>query len=300
MLEQEKNSEARSSNNNVIKEEINLQFHWYLFGFFIMFYFSYIFPGVIFFTYLVFVYVPFFLEAKSFISLFTEIKPLIGSISLPIVIISCYFLYLFMIGLTTKYLWNITEKKSPSKDGIIPRNIPSKTLNYCHIRSFIIKFGKNAFQKGLFPWFLNWFYNFVGSNQIGKGTTIEEQFGADKFVTIGDNSYIGVNSGFSSHALEGIFGNISYFKIRVGDNVTTAGLNCAAPGVNINDNSYLFPLASATKHSNLKGNNYYFGVPLRKIFKRKITKYLNISEDDLNRALKFREKREKKKKPNHE
>lgn len=296
MVEHEKNSDLKHFNDNVIKEEINLQFHWYLFGFFIIYYSSYILSGVLFFLFLIFIYIPFYLETTNIISLFTEMNPLIGAISLPFVIITCYILYLFMLALTTKYLWKITEKKSPSKNGIIPRNIRSKTLNYYHIRSFLMKYSKNTFQKGAFPWLLNWFYNFVGSNKIGAGTTIEEQFGADKFVTIGDNSYVGVNSGFSSHSVEGIFGNISYFKIRLGDNVTTAGLNCVAPGVTINDNSYLFPLASATKHSNLKGNNYYYGVPLRKIFKRKILQYLDISEDELTKALEFREKQEKKKK----
>jgi len=296
MEEKEKNTNQKLTNNNVIKQEVNLQFHWYLFGFFIIYYSSYIAPGILFFLFLIFIYFPFYLETDNVISLFTEIKSLIGAISLPFVIITCYFLYLFMLALTSKYLWNITEKKSPSKDGIIPRNIRSKTLNYYHIRSFLMKYTKNTFQKGAFPWLLNWFYNFVGSNKIGTGTTIEEQFGADKFIEVGDNSYIGVNSGFSSHSVEGIFGNISYFKIRLGNNVTTAGLNCVAPGVTINDNSYLFPLASATKHSNLKGGNYYYGVPLRKIFKRKILQYLDISEDELAKALEFRENQEKNKK----
>jgi hypothetical protein len=49
-------------------------------------------------------------------------------------------------------------------------------------------------------------------------------------------------------------------------------------------------MAGATKHSKLKGNNYYFGVPLRKIFKKKIMDYLKISEDDMNRVSAFKEK----------
>jgi hypothetical protein len=43
----------------------------------------------------------------------------------------------------------------------------------------------------------------------------------------------------------------------------------------------LLPLAGAVKHSKLKGENYYFGAPLRKIFKKKIKKYLNITDNDL-------------------
>ena len=146
----------------------------------------------------------------------------------------------------------------------------------------MIKYPKNAFVKGPFPWLINWLYNFVGTNKIGKGTTIEEQFGADRYVEIGKNSYIGVNSGFSSHSVAGMFGNISYFKIKLGDNVTASALNCLAPGVQIKNNAYLLPMAGAVKHTILKGdNNFYFGAPLRKIFRKKIMEYLNISEKDL-------------------
>jgi UDP-3-O-[3-hydroxymyristoyl] glucosamine N-acyltransferase len=146
----------------------------------------------------------------------------------------------------------------------------------------MIKYPKNAFVKGPFPWLINWLYNFVGTNKIGKGTTIEEQFGADRYVDIGENCYIGVNSGFSSHSVAGIFGNISYFEIKLGDNVTTSALNCLAPGVQIKDNAYLLPMAGAVKHTTLKGDNhFYFGAPLRKIFKKKILEYLKISEDNL-------------------
>lgn len=276
--------------HEVPKQEIYLQFHWYFLGFFIIYYFSFIIPGLLLAAYFLWFYSPYFLGEGSFIALYTRINPLLASIFLPGVLIGCYLLHLLLIGVTTRFLWNITEKNSPSKEGIIPRNIQSKTLNYYHIRSFLIKYPKNKFIKGAFPYLLNWFYNFVGTNKIGKGTTIEEQFGADKFVEIGDNSYVGVNSGFSSHSLEGIFGNISYFKIKLGDNVTTAGLNCIAPGAEIGDNSYLFPMASATKHSRLKGENYYFGVPLRKSFKKKTAKYLNISKEELQKAAELEEK----------
>lgn len=280
--------------NATIREEINLQFHWYMFGFFVIFIGSFLVPGILFVIYLYEIYIPYFLEAQSLIDIFIQTNSLMAFISLPFVLIGCYLIHLFLVALITKGLWAITENKSPSKEGIIPRNIPSKILNYYHIRSFLIKYGKNCFQKGPFPWLLNWFYNFVGSNKIGKGTTIEEQFGADKFVEIGDNSYIGVNSGFSSHSLEGIFGNISYFKIKVGDNVTTGGLNCVAPGGEINDDSYLFPIASATKHSTLKGDNYYFGVPLRKAFKKKVMKYLDIGKEEYKKAEEIKKQRNPK------
>lgn len=277
----------------VTREEIKLQFHWYMFAFFITFLGSFLIPGIILVLYLRYFFEPYFLRTKSILALFTNIYTFLALIFMPLVIICCYLIHLLIVALITRWLWRITEKISSSKEGIIPRNINSKALNYYNIRSFMIKYPKNAFIKGPFPWLINWLYNFVGTNKIGKKSTIEEQFGADRFIEIGDNSYIGVNCGFSSHSVSGIFGNISYFKIKLGDNVTTSGLNCLAPGVSVGDNSYLLPLAGAVKHSMLKGNSYYFGAPLRKIFKKKISEYLKIDEEDLAKDKKLREKQEK-------
>jgi len=252
-------------------------------------------PSFIFMSYILLYFVPNFLEAPTFLSLFTDGRALINLLVMPIMLVGCFLLYLFFMGLITRILWKFSEKKSPSQDGVIPRNLPSKTLDYYHYRSFCIKHPKNVFTKGMFPWLANWFYNFVGTSEIGKGSTIEEQVCADKFIEVGENCYIGVNSTLTSHFVEGIFGNITYFKVKVGDNVTLAGLNGITPGCEIGDNSYLLPLASAAKHSIIKGNNYYFGIPLRKIFKRKLMRYLDIEMEDLEKSDKIRKKQQLKK-----
>jgi UDP-3-O-[3-hydroxymyristoyl] glucosamine N-acyltransferase len=133
-------------------------------------------------------------------------------------------------------------------------------------------------------------YNFVGTNKIGKNSVIEEQLAGDRFVEVGQNSYIGTNPGISSHAVDGVFGNISFAKIEIGNNVTAAGFNCFAPGIDIGDNSWWLPMTGATKYNILKGNNFYFGTPLRKIFKKKVMEYLKISEEDLEKAEELKEK----------
>ena len=51
----------------------------------------------------------------------------------------------------------------------------------------------------------------------------------------------------------------------------------------------------ASDKDNSKGNNYYYGMPLRRIFKRKIMEYLKISEEDLNRAEELRIRQESEK-----
>jgi len=131
-------------------------------------------------------------------------------------------------------------------------------------------------------------FNFTRTNKIGKGSVIEEQIAGDRFVSIGENSYLGTNVAISSHAVEGVFGNISFAKVKIGDNVTAAAFNCFAPGIDTGNNSWWLPMTGATKYNILKGDNFYFGTPLRKIFKRKVIDYLQISEGDLERAEKLK------------
>ncbi len=291
------NSEQKKdSENNIIKEEISLNLRLWLPLFYVIYYCSFLIPSIIFMLFIMFFYLPNFLEVSNFISLFTNLPSLIASISIPIVIIICYLIHLFIVAIITRWFWRYSEKKSPSKSGIIPRNIPSKTLNYYHFRSFIIKYPKNAFSRGPFPWLLNWMYNFIGTNKIGKGSVIEEQLAGDRFVEVGKNSYIGTNPGISSHSVEGVFGNISFAKIKIGNNVTAAGFNCFAPGIDIGDNSWWLPMTGATKYNILKGNSFYYGTPLRKIFKKKVIEYLKISEEDLKRAEELNKKLNIKKK----
>jgi len=275
-------SDSDEHNNEVIKEEVSLQFHLYIIIFAIIYYISWVIPGFVFWLYFFFPFRLFFLENIGFISLFTNLSSLITLLIMPLVIIGCYLIHILLIGLITRLIWGITERISPSKSGIIPRNIRSRVANYYHIRSFMIKYGKNTFTKGIFPWLSNWFFNFVRSNKIGKGTTLEESVVNDKFIEVGRNCYLGVNTVLASHLIQGIFGNISYFKIKVGNNVTAATMGGIGAGSEINDNSFLLPFAATPKHSIIKGNNsYYFGLPMRRIFRKKIMNYLDLTPKDL-------------------
>jgi len=279
----------------VPREKIKLQFHWYLSIFFVIYYLSYVVAGIIFMSYVIVIFVPNVLLVDNLITIFTNLDSLLAFLALPLVIIVSYLYRLLTVGLITRFFWKFTEYRSPTKDGVIPRNIGSKTANYYHIRSFMLKYGKNAFMKGVFPWLANFYFNFVGSGIIKKGSTLEESVVTDKNINVGRNCYIGVNSALSSHFVEGIFGNIVFFEIKLGENTTLGGFNNIAPGCELSDNSYLLPIAAATKHNKTKGNNYYFGMPFRRIFKKKIMDYLKVSEGDLDRAEELRAKQENEK-----
>ena len=291
-----KNSENNiDSGNGIIKEEISLNLRLWLPLFYVIYFFSFLFPGIIFMIYIMLFYKIYFLDIPNFISLFNSLPSLIAALTIPLIIIICYLLHLFIVAVITRWFWKYSEKKSPSKSGIIPRNIPSKTLDNYHFRSFIIKYPKNVFSRGPFPWLLKSMYNFVGTNKIGKGSVIEEQLAGDRFVEVGENTYIGTNPGISSHAVEGVFGNISFAKVKIKNNVTAAGFNFFGPGVEIGDNSWWLPMTGTTKYNIVKGNNFYFGTPLRKIFKRKVLDYLQITEEDLKRAEDYKKQQELKK-----
>ena len=283
------------SDTEAPREKIKLQFHWYLSIFFVIYYLSYVVAGIIFMAYIILIFVPNVLLVNSLIAIFTNLDSLLAFTGLPLVIVFSYLARLFITSLVTRFFWRRSEKISPTKDGIIPRNIPSKVANLYHIRSFMLKYGKNAFMKGVFPWLGNFYFNFVGSGIISKGSTLEESVVTDKSINVGKNCYIGVNSALSSHFVEGIFGNIVFFEIKLGENVTLGGFNNIAPGCELSDNSYLLPIAAATKHNKTKGNNFYFGMPFRRIFKKKIMDYLKVSEEDLERAEELRVRQEKEK-----
>ncbi|MFX1488880.1 MAG: hypothetical protein ACFFBI_07025 [Promethearchaeota archaeon] len=279
-----KEAESEDSSEEPIKEEIELHLNWWLPAFYLIYFCSYLIPGIIFMTYIMLFYLPYLLEVKLFVSIFTSLPSLIAALTLPLIIIICYLVHLIIVALVTRLFWSFSEKRSPSKSGVIPRNIPSKTRNYYHFRSFIIKYPKNVFSRGPVPWLLNWMFNFVGTNKIGKGSVMEEQLGGDRFIDVGENVYIGTNSMISSHTVEGIFGNISFAKIKIGNNTTTSGFGIIGPGVDTGDNSWFLPMAGATKYNIMKGNGFYFGLPLRKIFKRRVMDFLQISDEDLKRA----------------
>jgi len=276
------------SGSDFQREIVRFQYQKYMAFFFLIYIGSYLAPVIVLMFYLFLILKPLFFEVESFIVVLTNLDSLITFLTIPLVVVVFYLSHLFFLGVFTRILWRYTEKKSPTKDGIIPRDIRSKTADYYHYRSFMIKYGKNAFMKGSFPWLMNWFLNFVGAGVIDKGTTFEESVLNDRNIVVGKNCYIGCNSTLCTHVVEGIFGNIIYFKITLGEKVTLGGYNQIGPGAELKENSYLLPMASATKFNSTKGNNYYYGLPLRRIFKKKIMDYLKVSEKDLEQAEKLK------------
>ena len=253
----------------------------YAISFFLIYFVSFGIPGILLITFINFFLIPKVLNASNFLDLFTNLNSLIILIFTPIIIIVCYLLHLFIIAINLKIVFYYTEKKEPTRDGIIPRDFPNKALKFYHVRSFILKYPKWAFSKSPFPWLTIKLFNFIGANQMGKGTTLEEQVVGDKLIKTGKNCYFGVNSALASHLVEGISGNVNFFTIKIGNNVTFSAFGMAGPGTEIGDNVAMLPISAAPKHNQLRSNNYYFGLPVRKIFKKKIKECTGLTEDQI-------------------
>ena len=56
------------------------------------------------------------------------------------------------------------------------------------------------------------------------------------------------------------------------------------PGSEIGDNVALLPISGVTKHNILKNDNYYFGAPIRRIFKKRLAEFLQVSDEDIQNA----------------
>jgi hypothetical protein len=292
-LETNSINEEESDEKEITKEEQPIKFHWYLIGFVTTYFVSWLIPGIAFFAYIFLFFLPYFLETSNFILIFTELRPLLSILLFPLVLIACVLLHLLFAAAVVKFWYGFTQRILPSKEGVIPRNIPSKTASLYHIRSFLLKYPKNAVMKGMFPWVFTWIFNFIGSTEYGKGTTVEEEVCGDRFAITGENCYVGPNASLASHLVEGIFGNIYYFKVKLGDNCTVGAETPLAPGTELGDNSYVFPGAATLKFTEGKGGYYYFGMPIRKLFSRKLKKYLGLSDEDLEKADKLMEIQQK-------
>ena len=83
---------------DVQRDEINLQFHWYLFSFAMMYFGSLVLPGIIFMWYVMLFFIPNFLEATSLMNLFTNLNSLLTLTFMPLILILCY------IVLPNKYI----------------------------------------------------------------------------------------------------------------------------------------------------------------------------------------------------
>ena len=262
-------------------KDLGISLHIYLSSGWIICGFSFFFPGILFFSYFHGFLEPNLLLNPLVIDTFLDIKTFLILCTLPITFILLYLMHLFFIAFITRLFYNYVKKREPYQ-GIFDRNLDkdAKVLFYYHFKSFLFKYPIFAISRSPFPWLINWELNFLGSNNIGKGTIIEESY-LHSHVNIGKNCYLGTFSHISNHVVDGVYGeeNLTYFGTTLGNNVSFEAITATLPGTKIGDNSAFLPISSTIKYDEIKGNGLYTDFPVRKLSKKEIIEILGEDFD---------------------
>ena len=252
--------------------ELSVPFQFYIVSGIIIAGFSFIVPGMIFFPFLFGFIVPLFLNNPFSISLLLDWNFYLNLLLIPLGLIAIYLIHLFFIALFTRWFYRLADERGPDQ-GIFDRNmeVSSTKLDYYHFGSFLTKYPIFAISRSPFPWLLNWELNFIKSNKIAKGTTLEETF-IHSHVNFGKNSYLGTTSHVTNHVVDGVYGeeNLTFVGVEIGDNCVFSIHTGGLPGSEFGDNSTFLPGATTIKYDKVLGNAVYGGFPAKKLSKEEI------------------------------
>jgi len=256
--------------------ELSVPFHIYAFSGWWIIGGSYIIPAMLFMFFTFGIVEPTLLNAA--LSIETILKPEIIFLMLitPIIYIGIYLLHLFFVVLFTKWFYRIADLRGPA-EGVFDRNLDdaSKALDYYHWRSFLLKYPVFAILRSPFPWLAPWELRFIGSNKIGKGTTIEEAY-IHSHINFGENCYYGTFAHISNHLVDGVYGeeNLTFYGARIGDNCVFNALIGGLPGLEIKGDSTFLPMASTVKYDKMGKGGIYASFPARRLTKEQLDKIL--------------------------
>lgn len=256
--------------------ELSVPFHVYAFSGWGIIGGSYIIPAMFFVLFTFGIVEPYLLSMPLSLDYLLQPPILILILIIPVVYIGIYLLHLFFVALITKWFYRIADLRGPA-EGVFDRNLDdtSKALDYYHWRSFLLKYPVFAILRSPFPWLVPWELKFIGSNQIGKGTTIEEAY-IHSHINFGENCYYGTFAHISNHLVDGVYGeeNLTFYGARIGDNCIFNALIGGLPGLEIESDGTFMPMASTVKYDKMGKDGIYAGFPARRLSKEQIDSIL--------------------------
>ncbi len=268
--EAEKNYDK--SNLKTTIQEISVPFTFYIISGWIIVGGSFILPAFLFVFFLFGFLIPNFLTVPFSIGLLLKMDTLIIMILTPSIIIGIYILHLIFIAIITRLFYRYTDKRGPA-GGIFDRKMDesSLSLEYYHLRAFLLKYPIFAVMRSPFPWLLNWELNFIGCNKIGRGTVFEECY-IHSHINYGKNCYVGTFAHNTNHLVDGVYGdeNLTFYGPRIGNNCVFSAIMGGVPGMEMEDNSTMLPMSSTIKFDKLGKGNIYSGFPAKKLNKEEI------------------------------
>lgn len=223
---------------------------------------------------------------SDFFTVINNVLPFLIFLFSPIILIGLYLLRQFCSACIVKIyyiIFNGIQHRRELKNATLQ---DYRDINIYHTRSFILRIIKWQFSKGPFPWLINWMFNFIKSNDIGKNSVIEDGFICSEYLEMKENSYIGQLTIVSSQTIEGKYGALTIRKVKIGENSAVGPFSVIAPGVEMGDNTFALPFSGCTKNFKLKENRFCWGRPATLIRRKKFEEFTQL-------PLNLRKKKEK-------
>lgn len=254
---------------------LSVPFHVYILSGWAIIGGSFVVPGFLFIMYMFMFLIPNFLTLPLTLSRFFDPFTYIITLTIPLVFILLYLIHLFFIALLTRIFYRYADSRGPAQ-GVFDRNLDehSRTLDYYHWRSFLLKYPVFSFIRSPFPWLLGWELRFIGSNEVGKGTVFEECY-IHSHINPGENCYMGTFSHLTNHLVDGVYGeeNLTFYGAEIGDDVIFNALIGGLPGLEVGDEATFLPMTSTIKFDQLGDKGVYTGFPARRLKPQEIKEF---------------------------
>jgi acetyltransferase-like isoleucine patch superfamily enzyme len=277
IFEKSAEKEYDESNLRAESKEISVPYEFYVGAGWIIIGCSFILPAVFF---IIFIYgnlIPNILIKPLTFELLLDLNTIVTLLLTPLILIGIYLFHLFFVALITRWFYTYVDKRGPL-EGVFDRSLDktSHALDYYHARSFLLKYPVFAVMRSPFPWLINWELRFIGSNRIGKGTTLEEGVYIHSHIHYGKDCYVGTFAHNTNHLVDGVYGNenLTFYGAQVGNNCVFTALTGGLPGLEIGDDTTMLPMGSTVKFDKLGNDGVYFGFPAKKLTKEQINDIL--------------------------
>lgn len=189
------------------------------------------------------------------------LKPSIGSLHFhAFSIVIYFFLFLFIYGLVTSFYLRLLNQFFPLKEGAYEMNHAQFTLWKLH--AVVGELGKIAL-KVFFPFFLWPIFYFLWGAKIGRNVTIGGAVTDPFLVTMKDSSVLGKDSIVTSHIM--VFNRFIIKRVIIEKKATVGIKSIIMPGVIVGENSIVAPGAVVLMDTRIPPNEFWGGVPARKI-----------------------------------
>lgn len=229
-------------------------------------------------------------NVSDFFTVINNVLPFLVFLLSPIILIGLYLLRQFCSACIVKIyyiIFNGIQHRRELKNVTLQ---DYRDINIYHTRSFILRIIKWQFSKGPFPWLINWMFNFIKSNEIGKNAVIEDGFICSEFLEMKENSYVGQLTIVSSQTIEGKYGALTIRKVKIGENSVVGPFSVIAPGVEMGDNTFALPFSGCTKNFKLKENRFCWGRPATLIRRKKFEEFTQLPLNLRKKKDKLKEK----------